>query len=295
MPLSTLTEPLVRLEESPLCMTPAHDISECREQTMSRASAGALTLLASTALTACSDATGPDVITSDWEGFIETGDAIEIKGVNGRIEAFPTSDESVRVTTTKRGLADDPDLVRLEVLTHSEGVTICAVYPPPPGEPTNECAPGLAGRMNVQNNDVEVDFTVHVPEGVDFVARDVNGPVRAEGLLSDSYVYTVNGDATVTTSGLGEAMTVNGSVRGSLGLTSWNGELTFATVNGNVTVELPAGVNARVTSSTVSGTLSSEFGGTQSGPGSLVETLGTGGGSLILSTVNGNVRLERAG
>ncbi len=262
---------------------------------MSRASAGALVLLLSAAVAVCSDATGPDLIASDWEGRIDVGDAIEIKGVNGRIEAFPTDGELVRVITTKRGFADDPALVRLEVVTHSGGVTICAVYPSPPAEPPNECAPGLDGRMNVQNNDVEVDFTVHVPEGVDFVARDVNGPVRAEGLLSNSYVYTVNGDATVTTSGLGEAMTVNGSVWGSLSLTSWEGELTFAAVNGNVTVELPAAVNAHVTSSTVSGTLSSEFGGTQSGPGTLIETLGTGGGSLILSTVNGSVRLERAG
>lgn len=262
---------------------------------MSRAAAGPLTLVVATALAACGDATGPELITSDWEGLIDLGDAIEIKGVNGRIEAFPTNGQSVRVTTTKRGLADDPALVRLEVVTHPGGVTICAVYPSPPGEPPNECAPGLAGRMNVENNDVEVDFTVLVPEGVDFVARDVNGPVRAEGLLSDSYVYTVNGDATVATSGLGEAMTVNGSVWGSLSLTSWDGEITFATVNGNVTVELPAAVNAHITSSTVNGTLSSEFGGTQSGPGAISETLGTGGGRLILSAVNGNVRLERGG
>jgi hypothetical protein len=260
---------------------------------MSRATAGTPVLLVSAALAACGDLTGPDLITSDWEGLVDTGDAIEIKGVNGRIEAFPTNGESVRVTTTKRGLTDDPVLIRLEVVTHSGGVTICAVYPSPPGEPPNECAPGLDGRMNVENNDVEVDFTVLVPEGVDFVARDVNGPVRAEGLLSNSYVYTVNGDATVTTSRLGEAMTVNGSVWGTLSLTNWDGEHTFATVNGNVTVELPAGVNVHVTSSTVNGTLSSEFGGTQSGPGSVTEILGTGGGSLILSTVNGSVHLER--
>jgi hypothetical protein len=262
---------------------------------MSRATAGALAFLVSVALAACSDATGPEQTTEDWEGLIEVGDAIEIKGVNGRVEAFPTNGQLVRVTTTKRGFADDPTLVPLEVVTHPRGVTICAVYPSPPGEPPNECAPGLAGRMNVETNDVEVDFTVLVPEGVDFVARNVNGPVRAEGLLSDAYVSTVNGDARVTTSHLGEAMAVNGSVWGTLSLTSWDGELTFATVNGNVTVELPAAVNAHVTSSTVNGTLYSEFGGTQSVPGTLIETLGTGGGSLILSTVNGSVRLERAG
>jgi len=33
--------------------------------------------------------------------------------------------------------------------------------------------------MNVQNNDVTVRFTVHVPAGVQFVGKTVNGEIDA--------------------------------------------------------------------------------------------------------------------
>jgi hypothetical protein len=66
------------------------------------------------------------------------------------------------VTATKRGRRSDPGSVRIEVVEHGEGVTICAVYPDVDGR-RNECRAGDGGHMSTRDNDVNVHFTVRVP------------------------------------------------------------------------------------------------------------------------------------
>ena len=67
----------------------------------------------------------------------------------------------------QEGPQERPAEVKIEVVEHAGGVTICAVYPSS-GAP-NECKPGKGGRMNVRDNDVNVEFKVSVPAGVRFV------------------------------------------------------------------------------------------------------------------------------
>src|SRR3954467_1290156 len=88
-----------------------------------------------------------------WHGTIPQGQTIEIKGVNGDVRAEPSGSNEVEVVAEKRGRRDDPESVRIEVVPHSGGVTVCAVYPARSGAQPNECRPGDGGRMNVQNND----------------------------------------------------------------------------------------------------------------------------------------------
>jgi hypothetical protein len=78
-----------------------------------------------------------------------------------------------------------------------------------------------------------------------------------------------------------------------IGSADWGRDLTFSTVTGNVDVEVPASTNAGVNASVVTGSISSVFPLTQTGPGEREGTLGTGGPLLTLSTVTGNVRLRR--
>src|SRR3954453_3853540 len=100
-----------------------------------------------------------------WHGAIARGQAIEIKGVNGDIRAEPAGGNEVEVVAEKHANRDDPSSVRIQVVPHSGGVTICSVYPSRNADRPNECQPGDGGRMNVQNNDVTVKFTVRVPAG----------------------------------------------------------------------------------------------------------------------------------
>src|SRR3989441_7522539 len=61
-----------------------------------------------------------------WKGTVAPGKAIEIKGVNGDVRASAGSGD-VEVTAVKRARKSDPDEVKIEVVQHEGGVTICAV------------------------------------------------------------------------------------------------------------------------------------------------------------------------
>src|SRR4051812_21526244 len=64
-----------------------------------------------------------------WQGRIAQGSAIEIKGVNGNVRAEAATGDQVEVVATKRARRSDPESVRIQVVEHGGGVTICAVYP----------------------------------------------------------------------------------------------------------------------------------------------------------------------
>jgi hypothetical protein len=230
-----------------------------------------------------------------WRGTIVQGNAIEIKGVNGDIRATGSSGPDVEVSAVMRGRRNNPADVRIDVVQHGEGVTICAVYPDVDARP-NECQPGDGGRMNVRDNDVTVSFTVRVSAGVRFVGKSVNGDVTAESLASPVSVRTVNGQVNFSTSSYGDAKTVNGSIRGVLGTTQWSEPLKFSSVNGSITLDLPADASTDITAKTVNGDISTDFPITVRGrvnSRSLSGTIGGGNRSLELETVNGSVSLRR--
>lgn len=231
-----------------------------------------------------------------WQGSIPQGGSIEIKGINGDVKAEPSGSNQVEVVAEKRARRDNPDDVRIDVVPHGSGVTICAVYPSRDGAKPNECAPGTGGRMNVQNNDVTVRFTVRVPAGVTFVGRSVNGEVEAMQLNGDVDLRTVNGSVNFSTTGTARASTVNGSIRGAMGRADWSDTLAIDTVNGSITLTLPQSLSTEVRASTVNGDINSDFQMTVTGriTRRRVEgTIGGGGRTLALDSVNGSITLKR--
>lgn len=233
-----------------------------------------------------------------WRKSLSSGSVLEIKGVNGGVEATPASGGEVEVVATKRARRSDPSEVRVEVVEHAEGVTICAVYPSPEGKQPNVCAPGDGGHMSTRNNDVEVSFTVRVPAGVRFRGRTVNGDVEATNLTADVDASTVNGSINVSTAGLASAKTVNGSITATMGRADWSDALEFHTVNGAIELNMPAGLSTEVEAETLNGDIQTDFPLTVTGRFSkrhLTGTIGGGGGrELRLKTVNGSVAIRRA-
>jgi putative adhesin len=231
-----------------------------------------------------------------WHGALPQGRTIEIKGVNGDVRAEPSGSNEVEVVAVKRADRDDPNSVRIDVVPHAGGVTICAVYPSRDGQRPNECLPGDEGRMNVQNNDVTVRFTVRVPAGVTLVGKTVNGDIHATRLNGDVALSTVNGSVTFSTTAGGRASTVNGSIHGEMGRADWTDTLRMATVNGSITLTLPSALSTEVRASTVNGDISSDFPMTVSGRISrrrIEGSIGGGGRVLSLDTVNGSITLKR--
>src|SRR5437660_1148549 len=197
-----------------------------------------------------------------WNGKVAPGKSIEIKGVNGDVRAVASSGGGdVEVTAVKHAHRSDPDDVKIEVVPHEDGVTICAVYPGD-GRRENTCDAGRGGHMNVRDNDVTVDFTVRVPAGVRFVGTTVNGEVVV-----------------------------------SLGRATWSDALEFRTVNGGITLDLPAGLSTEVRATTVNGDIQTDFPlmvTGRLGPRRLHGTIGSGGRRLALETVNGSIRLRKS-
>lgn len=230
-----------------------------------------------------------------WKGKIPAGQTIEIRGINGAIRAASGSGPEVEVSAVKHARKSDPDDVKIEVVTHAGGVTICAVYPGRHGR-TNSCEPGGGHDNNIDDNDVEVEFTVTVPDGVQLVAATVNGDVGADNLGSHVEATTVNGSVDVTTRGAAEATTVNGSIRVRMGATM-TADADFSTVNGDITVSFPAGLACDFDASTVNGSIESAFPVTVSGrmkPTNMRGTIGAGGKDLKLTTVNGSIHLMKS-
>jgi type 1 fimbria pilin len=250
-----------------------------------------------TAATALLLATSSPAQDFNWQGPLAKGGTIEIKGVNGGIEAVGTGQGgSVEVTAVKKARKSSPDEVEIQVVEHAEGVTICAVYPSRNGDAPNECKPGSHGRMNVRDNDVNVEFKVRVPTGVRFVGRTVNGGIDASALPADAEAYTVNGGVSVKAGGNIRAETVNGGVEAAFGRADWTGQIHLKTVNGGIEVALPGDASAELRAETVNGDIETDFPVSVTGRFSkrrLSGTIGGGGRQLALSTVNGGIEIRK--
>ena len=237
-------------------------------------------VLASFLLAGCgNDTTGPgngngngNGDSGEWRGDIAQGDFISVTGVSGPILASLTTGNETVVRWTKSGNQSQFSLVSINVVQDVDGVAITADYP--------------SGEI-----DVDVTFEVEVPTGVDFLGTVVSGNVEADGLESDVVAITVSGNITVSTTEIAEATTVSGNVTASIGRANWGRDLTFSAVRGSIDVEIPSNTNAEVDAATSSGSISSDFplSGT---PTRQTGTLGTGGPTLELGTVSGNIRLR---
>jgi hypothetical protein len=231
----------------------------------------------------------------NWHGQLSPGQTVEIKDVNGAIHATASDSAETAVHATKRAHESDPSSVRIQVVPHSGGVTICAVYPDVSGQAPNTCEPGEGGHMNTRNNDTQVEFDVRVPAGVQFVGRTVNGGITAESLSGDAAAHTVNGSVKLATTGNARANTVNGSLDVTMGRAEWSDGVKFSTVNGGITLRLPSALNAHLVASVVNGSIETDYPITMSGVISrrkLEGTIGNGGQELRVTTVNGSIHLK---
>jgi hypothetical protein len=233
-----------------------------------------------------------------WSGKLAPGRVLEIKGVNGDIRAEGTTGSDVELTAEKTSRRSDPTGVRIQIVDNGNGMTVCAVYPSSRHGRPNECRPGTAGRMHLSRNDVKVEFTVRVPNGVRFIGRTVNGGVQANHLGADVEAYTLNGKIVVSTAGAALAETVNGSIHVIMGKARWLGARRFSTVNGSIDIQLPGNTGTQLSASTVNGDITTDFPlATRSHIANRNPraTLKNGGRELKISTVNGNIVVREAG
>jgi len=227
-----------------------------------------------------------------WKGKLAPENVIEIKNINGNIEAESAGGDEVEVTAEKSGPRADE--VKIKMVQHSDGVTFCAILP---GMKDNEdCDQNDHGHSMNRDSETKVDFTVRVPENVRFSGENVNGNVTAKDMGRFVRASSVNGKVRVSTKSWAELSTVNGSIEAHMGQADWTGTLRVASVNGSIELELPGDLNSDVAFKSVNGRLESDFALTIQGSlnGHAVRgRVGNGGRELKVETVNGNVTLRR--
>jgi DUF4097 and DUF4098 domain-containing protein YvlB len=238
----------------------------------------------------------------EWAGDMRSGSSLTVEGISGDVHATLASGSRAEVVARKTGNRDHFDRVDIKVEERDGDVVVCAVYGRRAMERTG-CGPwdsGDWGEWDEENRiDVSVEFDVRVPAGVDFEGTTISGDVEVEGLRSEVTATSVSGDVRVSTRGVVTARTVSGELDLTIDSMDWD-DLEFNTVSGDIRVRLPAGLNARVDFSSLSGDFESDFdiGGQREDKGRWVGrqvegVIGEGGRRLSLSTVSGDVELLR--
>ena len=234
-----------------------------------------------------------------WEGQLAPGQLLEIRGVHGSIVAAGGSGKTATVTATKTGNTSDVSGVRIMAVPYEGGVVICSIYPDSPdSKHPNVCSPpGMDTYLSASNNDVRVDFTVTVPEGVRLSANTLDGNVQATGLSGHVEAHALDGDVVVSTSRRAQASTLHGSINATIGSTTWSGTQMFDAGNG-LHLQLPSDANTDVHAMAFLGAILSEFPqvivtSARHGNSSMASgTLGAGGRSLRLFAFHGNITLH---
>jgi len=256
---------------------------------------------------------GRDVEVWTWQGRVDSGRWFRLSNVNGSVTISPSSDNQVHVRAEKNpGRDGDIRDVRFAVVQSGGDVRICALtYENDRCDEDGLHSSGDHERRRGRN--VSVKFTVQVPRGVRVGAGTVNGSMSVRGVGSEVRASTVNGGLEVTdasgqvtastvngsvrvttSAGPVNASTVNGSIDARMGTLSRDGDMKFSTVNGRITVETPASLDANVSLNTMHGGISSDFPlqiSGKFGPRHAEGTIGRGGRRIGMSTVNGSVEL----
>ena len=253
--------------------------------------------LALTAATAAAQAQSGDRF--NWSGNVPAGAWIVVRSANGPISVKAASGRSAEITGVKRAeRGGDPAVVRFTSKPLANGgILVCALW----GDNSDCDEDGYHSHNDGDHgrrNNVEVEFTVSLPSGVNVRVGSVNGEVSVAGATAEVAASTVNGDVRAASSGGPvTANTVNGDVRASM-RTVGSGELEYKTVNGSIELEFPASLNADVELRTVNGGFETDFPMTMSGrvsPRRLTGKIGSGGRELRATTVNGSITLRKIG
>ena len=227
-----------------------------------------------------------------WTGKLGPDQVVVIKNINGDIDATgSSSSDEVEVTAVKTGRGAED--VKIQVVKLNDGVMICAVYPGFFGS-SNDCESG--SHFGNSHNNAKVEFTIHMPQSLRFTGKNVNGAVHAESMGRYVEAASVNGEIRISTSSWASASSVNGSIEATLGRGDWTGDLEFKTVNGSIKLDLPTNLNADIDFSSVNGHLDFDYPLTMQGSAgrhSVHGTIGSGGRSLQIKTVNGSAELRK--
>jgi carbon monoxide dehydrogenase subunit G len=256
---------------------------------------------------------GRDSDTWKWDGRVDAGHWMNVFNINGSVDFAPSPDNMVHLVAVKRSNGREMDDIHYEVVQAGGNVTICAIW-----NNNSRCEDGGVESIHRNGNNEthsNVKITVSVPRSVKVGAHSVNGGVSVRDVGAEVRANTVNGGVVVrntsgpvrattvnggvdvnTAAGPVTAETVNGNVDARMASLQGDDDMNFKTVNGSVSIYVPASFDATFRFETVHGGIESDFPMTLSGrwgPRHASGTIGNGGRDVRASSVNGSIELRK--
>jgi Flp pilus assembly secretin CpaC len=228
--------------------------------------------------------------TEEFTFEVNPGARISVENVNGDIRVTGGSGDTVHVMAYKKaGSQEYMDKLKVIVDASADHVRIETDHPDSKG-----------GWFNWGNdNSGSVAYELTVPADADLDSIDtVNGDVTIESVDGEVQAGTVNG--TVEVSGVRADVsleTVNGSITAVFEELGAGQRVNADTVNGKITIYLPAEASARVVAETVNGSIDGDDFGLEVEKGfvgrDLDGKIGGGDARVSLDTVNGSIRIKK--
>lgn len=228
--------------------------------------------------------------TEEFTFEVNAGARISVENVNGDITVAGGSGDSVHVVAYKKaGSQEYMDKLKIVIDASEDYLRIETDHPDSKG-----------GWFNWGNdNSGSVAYELTVPADVDLDSIDtVNGDVTIESVDGEVKAGTVNGAIEVSGVRADVSLeTVNGSIKAVFDELGAGQRVNADTVNGKITIYLPANASARVVAETVNGSIDGDDFGLEVEKGfvgrDLEGKIGDGDARVSLDTVNGSIRIRR--
>jgi len=213
---------------------------------------------------------------------------ISLSNINGDVRISGGSGSAVEITADKRA-DDEDDLAKLTIKVKAEPDSIRV-----------ETVHGKSESRWFGSDSGEVTYTLKVPAyaNLDTIST-VNGDVLVEGVSGTVSVESVNGELDLRNlAGDVDLETTNGGIEASFDLLEGSQRVSADTVNGRITLYLPANASARLSAETLNGGINAEDFGLDVDSGGFVGkdlngNIGSGEARIDLDTVNGGIRVRK--
>jgi len=214
------------------------------------------------------------------------GARFSISNVNGSITITGERGDKVEIVATKKA-DNQEDLDKIEIeISHSASEIVV------------DTKLGESSSWFSHDNSGEVKYVISVPTGTRLDSVEtVNGDVNISGVSGNVVAESVNGGLDIRDlAGDAKLSTVNGSIDAEFARLEGQQSVKAETVNGRVSVTLPANADVEVSADTLNGGINGRDFGLETDKGfvgsDLNGKIGNGSARLNIDTVNGSVKIR---
>lgn len=219
---------------------------------------------------------------------ISDGGSFSLSNVNGGISVVGGNGDTIEVLAIKKaGSQKQLDEIEIKISESANSVEI------------ETDLPSSKRWFHWGDDGAQVTYEVIVPSGINLDSIEaVNGEVEIRGVSGDVNASTVNGEINLEDLAAdAEIDTVNGTINASFAKLEGQQKVKASTVNGRMTLRLPADADVDVNADTLNGNISAGDFDLEVDKGfvgsDLNGEIGNGSASLNLDTVNGSIKIRK--